>query len=236
MSRFPARFAHITVLAALVASLACAALAATEPDPAALTARVIVVPGKNWMTRMWIAFIPVSKGPQLAAWIETADGEYVATLTATARTAENEWRAAPDAGRPEALPVWNAARSAAGTETVDAASSATPEKGVETSRAGLGLAAGGRYVVRCEVNHSFDYNDTWPKKAKAGEAGYSGVNGQPSLVYEGRFVAGTDARVDLVPVGRGSLDGSSGEIAPGLDGMTSALSIIESIYVILTEE
>ncbi len=206
----------------------------TTVDNGQMSARVHVVPGKNWTTRMWLAFIPVSKGPQLAVWIETEYGEYVATLMVTARTGDNEWRAAPEEGRPESLPVWNGARSL--SPAVDAASSATPKDGIAATRSGLGLKEGERYVLRCEVNHSFDYNEAWPKEAKPGEAGYSGVNGQPSVVYEGRFVAGSDTRVELAPVGMGSVDGSSGDVNAGLDGMTSALSIIESIYVILGGE
>ncbi len=247
-----ARAAAVALLAVLMTATATdTALAEAAPpvetgsDESRLTARVVVVPGENWTTRMKVAFVSVKKGPQCAVWIETEDGEYVATLTATARTAENEWRAAPEEGRPESLPVWSAARArgnggAAGTsgaaDGVDAVSSATPMEGVEGSRSGIVLKPGAPYVVRCEVNHSFDYNDAWPKKAKPGDARYSGVNGQPSLVYEGRFVAGTDASVDLVPVGTGSVDGSSGGMTAGFEGMTSALSIIGSIRVILAAE
>ena len=225
------RAATAALFAAFVWALPLAAETGRKPS---LAARVTVVPGENWTTRMWIAFVPVSKGPQLACWIETADGRYVATLTATARSADDDWRGAPEEGRPESLPVWNAARAAG--SAVDAASSATPKEGFEASRSGLGLVAGETYVIRCEVNHSFDYNDAWPKKAKRGEAAYSGVNGQPSVVYEARFVAESGTRVDLVPVGTGSVDGSSGVTKAGLDGVTSALSIIESIYAIFEEE
>jgi len=78
------------------------------------------------------------------------------------------------------------------------------------------------------VNASYDYNETWPKEAKEGDANYSGVNGQPSLIYEAFFIAGESGTVILQTAGQGSVDGSSGEITRNLDGLTTALTIIKS--------
>jgi hypothetical protein len=184
-----------------------------------------VTPGRNWESTMWMTFIPVKKTPQLAAWIETPDGKFVKTLMVTAKTGRNTWSAAPESGRPEALPVWNhaAAKTSSG---VDAASSATPKAGVSVAAGEDGLVAGAEYRVRLEVNASFDYNETWTKNARAGEAGFSGVNGQPSLVYEASFVAGMPGVAVLQPIGKGSVDGSSGAVVPGFAGLTTALGII----------
>ena len=121
--------------------------------------------------------------------------------------------------------MWDHAVAASGS-AVDAASSATPKAGVSLAASGDGLVSGAEYRVRLEVNASFDYNATWTKKARAGEAGYSGVNGQPSLVYEASFVAGTPGVVILQPIGKGSVDGSSGAVEPGLAGLTTALGIV----------
>ncbi len=63
--------------------------------------------------------------------------------------------------------------------------------------------------------------------------GYSGVNGQPSLVYEARFMAGEKKIYTLVPIGTGSIDGSTGDITPGFKGLTTALSIIKSATITL---
>jgi hypothetical protein len=192
--------------------------------------RLSVTPGANWLTTMWAGPIPIRKAPQFAAWIETADGSFVKTLAVTARSGKNEWRSASPEGRPEALPTWlHSAGSSGGA--LDAMSSATPKGGVSVSISPEGLIAGTGYVARFEVNTSFDYNDAWPKNAKAGAKNYSGVNGQPSLVYEARFVAGAAGSIELKPVGQGSVDGSSGAVTPGLAGLTSALSIVGRVMI-----
>jgi len=81
------------------------------------------------------------------------------------------------------------------------------------------------------VNASYDYNDTWPKEAKEGEANYSGVNGQPSLIYEALFTAGESGSVMLKTAGQGSVDGSNGDIMRNLEGLTTSLSIIKSAFI-----
>lgn len=223
-----------------------------------------IIPGPSWKRIMWFGPIPVSKSPQVAAWVETIEGEFVATLTVTSSTARGKWIGNPEGGRPESLPVWLAAskrkasgRAAAGTTEVgtggagtaevssteigtsevapagtesknngiDAVSSPTPKAGLDIER-NVGIESGKNYRIFVEVNASFDYNKTWTKKAKPGETGYSGVNGQPSLVYAGSFTGGQKETVELSPIGTGSVDGSTGDITIGTAGLTSALEII----------
>jgi len=191
---------------------------------------ICIEPGENWTRTMWIAFIPVKKAPQLAAWIETEEGEYIATITVTQSCSKQKWAGNPEGGRPESLPVWIHAKTKA-KANVDDTTSATPKEGVTAGTDVNGLIEGNRYRVLVEVNASYDYNDTWPKEAKEGEANYSGVNGQPSLIYEALFTAGESGTVFLEATGQGSVDGSSGEITRNLDGLTSALTIIKSAYV-----
>lgn len=219
-------------VAFLLAALACLAGNAT----AETSIEVSVEPGKNWKTLSFIGVFPVRHAPQIAVWIEDADGNFVKTVSATTSAATGSWRAAPETGRPDALPVWTHASKrgatliAQGADT-DAVSSATPDAGLSASAGAGELAPGATYAIRLEVNTSFDYNDAWPKKAKAGTAGYSGVNGQPSIVYEGRFVAGVPSTVELVPVGTGSIDGSDGAMKPGIGGLTTALELIRKATV-----
>lgn len=205
-----------------------AALAALPADETKM--EVSVVPGNTWTGKMKAGIFTVKKTPQMAVWVEDADGSFVSTLTVTGKAAKNKWLGNPENGRPDALPVWNHAALPAG-KVVDAASSATPKGAVALERTEDGLVAGKEYTVFLEVNASFDYNDSWPENAKEGEAGYSGVNGQPSLVYKGTFVAGTPAVVKLEPYGTGSVDGSTGDIVAGFEGLTTALSMIESASV-----
>ena len=194
---------------------------------------ISVTPGANWKTTMWIFVIPIAKTPQFAAWIETADGRFVKTILVTGKAAKENWMSCPVSGRPEALPVWS---HAAGKLVVDAESSATPRGDESVTGILSGLLSGSEYIVRFEINKSFDYNDSWLKNAKPGEKGFSGVNGQPSLVYEAHFIAGRAATIHLVPAGRGSVDGSDGIMIPGLAGLTTALSIVNDITVTVKGE
>ena len=188
-----------------------------------------IEPGANWMQKMnWLVF-PLKMPPQYACWIETEDGRYVETIAVTAKAGKKKWTGAPTEGRPESLPVWYHA-SAADSET-DVATHATPKAGATELR-NIKSSKSGRYVVKFEINHSFDYNDTWQKNLSKTDPHYSGVNGQPSLVYEGLLETGSKATtVQLVPVGTGSVDGSDGTIRPGTEGLTTALSTVSSIRV-----
>ena len=75
-----------------------------------------------------------------------------------------------------------------------------------------------------EVNHSFDYNDYLTENN-------SGVNGQPSLIYHAKFIAGTSGIAKLNPIGHGSVDGSNGNIVYELDSFTTAFTIIKDAYM-----
>ncbi|HNY17057.1 MAG TPA: DUF2271 domain-containing protein [Treponemataceae bacterium] len=206
---------------------------------------VTVTPGANWKEKVVMGIIPMTKAPQYAAWIETADGKYVETVMVTSRASRGTWRASPKGGRPEALPVWfHAAASAGASPTgsaasasaIDAATSATPDADSSVSGSAGSLVPGAEYAIRFEVNHSFDYNEAWPKSAKEGSQGYSGVNGQPSLVYEGRFVAGRDATVELSLVGHGAVDGKDGAVSQDLAFITSARTIVASVVATVKGE
>ena len=194
-----------------------------------------LTPGPHWL-RSWTFFIvPTKSPPQHAVWVEDREGSYLGTVTVTESVAKAGWKAAPKEGRPEALPVWSA-RSGRASGTVapgtDAVTGATPKAASTVTRALAGLRAGERYRAFLEVNHSFDYNERWPRRAKKGEPGWSGVNGQPSVVYAADFVAGSGETVAFEPIGQGSVDGSDGELRLTLDGLTSALAIVGRATVV----
>lgn len=219
-------------LAAALCALACSALAAGQETAQAQRIQgkveLSLKPGASFTQRArWFVF-QLKKGPQIAAWVETAEGAYVGPLFVTQRAGKGNWMGAPKEGRPESLPVfYHAARGKGG---LDALSSATPKAKVEERGGKLALERGKRYAVFVEVNHSFDYNESWPDRLAAGDPRYSGVNGQPSLVYRAEFTAGDEtATVVLSPLGTGAVDGRDGEVRPGTVGLTSALGIFEAI-------
>jgi len=189
------------------------------------TMKLIVEPGEHWLGKMKIFIFSVQKTPQMAAWIEDENGQYIATITVTSRSAQKNWRSAPKTGRPEALPVWSHRQQHGQTpDDIDAVSTATQKSSVEAKIDRGVFVNGNTYNVYFEINHSFDYNGRWTKDN-------SGVNGQPSLVYHAQFIAGQPNRVQLIPTGHGSVNGSDGNITRELETFTSALNIVKNVYV-----
>jgi len=179
--------------------------------------------GEHWYGKMKVFLFSVKKTPQLAVWIEDSQGSYISTIIATGKSVKNNWISAPKEGRPEALPVWNHKRQNS-SEQIDITSSATPKEAVDIQIDNGSFTNGQEYNIYLEVNHSFDYNHFWTESN-------SGVNGQPSLIYHAKFVAGTSQKIKLAPIGHGSVDGSNGNIVYELDSFTTALSIIKDSYI-----
>jgi hypothetical protein len=200
------------IVSAALAVSACAG----ERGAAARGPRVVIgfEAGPSYRALHWSGIFPMVVRPQMAAWLENADG-FVETVYVTDKVVREAWIGGIP--RPEALPVWRAA--SAGSRSTDAVSGATPASGAERTREISPVLPAGEYVVMLEVNSSFDFNSAYT------EAG--GVNGQPSVVYSGRIAVGMPgSRAELAPIGTGSLDGSSGEVRPGVGGLTTALELI----------
>jgi len=180
-------------------------------------ATVSIGAGKNWKEKM---------ASQCAVWLEDANGNYVRTLYVTQRASKRNWIVGPKAGRPESLPVWyhaahyESAKGAPGNSDVDAVTAATPKGGVVfTAEIGDGT-----YVIKAEFNTSFDYNDFYTKKN-------SGVNGQPSVVYEAKIPSGAGGEIALSLTGTGSEDGSDGKIYTDVSKLTTAKTIVDKVIV-----
>jgi mono/diheme cytochrome c family protein len=159
--------------------------------------------------------------------------------------------------RPSSLPVWARKHAERGVEpkslcgachglhkrpkkdatdpALAAMTGATPKSGFAREWTLLPGIKPGRYVVRAEINHSKDFNAAYPGNAGEGEAIWSGGSmgsGQPSLVYEGTIVIGGDpSSATLERIGHGHPSGASGEVFRGLESLTTALEIVESIRV-----
>jgi len=232
-----------------------------EPGPGGRLA-VTVHPGEEWIHTLRVMLVvPVKNRPQMAFWIEKPDGEFVTTISVTRRAAFLDWRAAPgeDADaieRPSALPAWTHRHERIGIAPMktcsfchgehgadeprtelppDAVTSATPKAGFVREWAVPKRLEPGTYVVRAEVNHSTDFNDTYSDDAAKDDPFYSGGSmgsGQPSLIWSGEIKIGNEpASVSLEPTGHGHPAGRDGSIDPDLSGLTTALSIVEGIEV-----
>ena len=171
------------------------------------------------------------KGPQLAVWLEDEEGRYIKTLYVTQKASGLSWLFGPKEGRPESLPVWYhaskhdskksaASNGSANKKEIDAVTSATPKGGLVFKQ----KIDDEPCVIKVEVNASFDYNSTWTKKN-------SGVNGQPSLVYQALVPAGQKEEVVLELLGSGSINGSSGGVYKNVGGIDSAKTIVRAVTV-----
>jgi len=179
-------------------------------------------PGPHYSKDMKVMWYRYTVWPQLAVWLETPDGTFVDTIYVTELAVTGRYQAAPKTGRPEALPVWSHLKSTG----ADAVSSPTTVGG--TVRYGNSLAArlpAGDYIVKLETNRSYDWNASYTKKN-------AGVNGQPSVVYKAGLKLGGDRREAVFqPYGTGSVDGSSGDVQEGLDGIDTALELFGSMSI-----
>ena len=96
----------------------------------------------------------------------------------------------------------------------------------------------GTYGVLVEVNHWMDWNEAYPEKA-AGDGTPPGGgptgSGQPSLVWGGAIEIGPTPEANgLALIGHGVPTGADGGIDPDLTGITTALSIVDTINVTYT--
>lgn len=169
--------------------------------------------------------------PQIAVWLEDEQGRYLKTLYVTQKASGLSWFFGPKEGRPESLPVWyhaskhDSKKSAAknsfpAEKEINAVTSATPKGGLVFKQNIDDTSC----VIKVEVNASFDYNSTWTKKN-------SGVNGQPSLVYQALVPVGQKEELAFELIGSGSPDGSDGTVHKNVAGIDSAKTIVRIINV-----
>jgi len=92
----------------------------------------------------------------------------------------------------------------------------------------------GKYKLRFEINHSFDFNsyyssDRFPEDLIYSGSGYSA---QPSVIYEAIIDTNDkNALYNMQLIGRGHHSGKNGEIYKDLSNMTTALELVERIRV-----
>jgi hypothetical protein len=221
------KFIMVLFFVAVFICFECSAGRKNVPQNISNTMELSVEPGEYWKGKKKILFFTLDRMPQMAAWMENNQGMYISTLTVTNKGSKNSWISAPKEGRPEALPVWNH-KIKNNISQIDSVSSATSKGVVDVKIDNSSFENGQEYNVYLEINHSFDFNETWPEKEKD-------VNGQPSLIYQARFIAGIPGKTKLIPIGHGSVDGSNGDIVKNLEGITTALSIIKEANIIVNQ-
>ena len=206
---------------------------------------VSIIPGQNYLHKFPLfLFFSLRNPPQMALWAETIDGQFLDTLMVTKKVSEQKWAKAPkdpagkdEIRRPEALPVWTYKAATALTEKhrlVDAITQATPKADFSVNT-DFSNDYDELYLY-FEVNHSTDFNEAYPADAKAGEKNYNGGvmgSGQPALVYRA-YVDFTHPELSSKSfecIGHSSPCGEDGTIYTDMQGIDSALSIIDSILL-----
>jgi hypothetical protein len=186
-----------------------------------------LIPGEAYKATTWWFIFPVPIYPQVACWVETPQGDYVETLYVTEKAAKNSWISAPSEGRPEALPIWSHISKT--KNNLDAVSAATPSGATDhESNTALQLAPGS-YVVKLEINRSYDYNQFYTKEN-------AGVTGQPSIIYVCNIKVGAGNQKEIfTPLGTGALDGTDGKIHSTLDKITTAFNLFSSAAISYTD-
>lgn len=206
--------------------------------------KVNIEQGETWLHDYPLFWgIKKKNPPQIAVWIEDMDGNYISTIYVSHKIATQSWQAAGGNRRKEALPHWCHKRGikyedglyvpTKSNPVADGISGATPQRGFNLKV----TPAGGlrKFIVKVEVNHSTDFNESWPKSAKEGSSEYSGGkdgSGQPAIVYAAVVDLTSGQRVFTAELmGHSSPDGTDGEIVGDVSSLTSALSIVKSITI-----
>ena len=201
-----------------------------------------IKPGDNYMTvtAHLLGIIPRTSGPQMAVWIEDGQGNFVKTLYVTEKTAKAHW-GTNYIQRPETLPVWSHSR---GIETddnyymptlkkpaADAVSGATPRgASIHDWQVPDKYNVGTEFIVRVEVNAAYDFNEIYDKKLPKDNPYFNKLSGQPSLVYQARIrLKEKSYEFDLELVGHGHPAGEDGKVYDNMEGIDSALKLVDSI-------
>jgi len=179
---------------------------------------------------------------QLAIWLTDEKGTFVNTVYVTPYVAKkglgNRKGALDDkwgGPRLSVLPVWAHSRGVdygggnfyppKDKPLPDALTSATPNAGEFIWRWKPEKSLpDGKYFFYVEVNKSFDKND---------HHNYSWYRGQPSVVWQGSLVIGTQvSRGEAQIIGHGHPAGVDGRTERDLSTLTTALKLIEGIEVV----
>lgn len=206
--------------------------------------RVSLEKGENWL-HDYPLFLGIDKknAPQIAIWLEDTQGHYLSTVYVTYKAGHQAWVAAHGNRRKESLPYWAHARGVEYPDGLylptksqpltDGISGATPRGSFALKVTPTSVLHD--FVLKVEINHSTDFNETYSKGIALGDPHYSGGkdgSGQPALVYAATIHLDDSAReYQAQLIGHSSPDGSDGTLYDDMTGVTTALHIVQSIKV-----
>jgi hypothetical protein len=206
--------------------------------------KIAIEQGSEWLHDFPVFwFVKKKNAPQIAIWTEDLDGNFLSTIYISEKLAKQSWTAAGGNRRKESLPCWSYAQGKQYADGLylptkneplpDAVTGATP-KGSFTKNIPMSENRK-QFVVKCEFNHSTDFNEYYPKDAKEGDTNYSGGkmgSGQPAIVYQAVVdLTNGQQEFKMELIGHSSPDGSDGKIYPDTSKLTTALDIVKKITV-----
>ncbi|MBT8372527.1 MAG: hypothetical protein KJO34_16285 [Deltaproteobacteria bacterium] len=171
--------------------------------------------------------------PTYAIWLKEKSMQRVMTVYVTGKAGKGEWVMADS--RPESVPVWYGIKSqeeAKSQLTVDAISGATPSgEAAEIVWQVPENLVDKKIDIYIEANSSFDYNDYYKKQK--GDPGYSGANGQPSLIWHALLDLSESTPDAVTPeiVGHGHVLGLDHQIDPDISKITTASETFQYIGI-----
>lgn len=179
-----------------------------------------------------VFFMPKSH-PTFVIWLEEVDTGYRESIFVTHKAGKNDWNFA--SSRPEAIPVWygvNKIEKRQRRFDIDSVSGATPKNG----KARICWQVPERLrdkkaYLYIEANNSFDFNNHYTKKK--GSPGYSGANGQPSLVWKASIDFSRTTPQDILPeiIGHGDLFGENHRLFDDVSTITTAANTFREIRI-----
>ena len=171
--------------------------------------------------------------PTYAIWLEKKGSGSAKTMYVTAKAGQNKWILADS--RPESLPIWYGVQkkeSEDGLLNIDAISGATQSG--ETAVIYWPVPPellNKRVDLYIEANNSYDYNEYYSNKRDS--AGYSGENGQPSLLWKATLLLKDEDIEGVEPdiIGHGHVLGEDHQIYPDVSHITSARETFQYIGI-----
>jgi len=202
-----------------------------QPDPSKPYLMVNLVYNFDVYERP-IFFMPKSH-PSYVIWLEEKESGYRKSIFVTRKAGKNDWSFAKR--RPEAIPVWygvNKIEKRQNSFDIDAISGATPtDELVQISWQIPDDFKGKAVDLYIEANSSFDFNDHYTRKK--GTPGYSGANGQPSLVWKATIEFTNKSFRDISPqlIGHGHLFGENHRLFEDISSITTAALTFQNIRI-----
>lgn len=215
--------------------------------------------GKGDTMKIDIRKGPYFEWPTFAFWLEDTAGNYLQTLYVTSKLAKNNFtvKVVSENGedvfidepetknqreRPEALPVWS---HQYGVVSEKGNAVPTGKNIVPDGYSGATLTENtllntitssklpDQFLVKMEINHSFDWNEFYTSNRYPDDPIYSGNGkvGQPSLIYQTKIDRSKGRYFAMELVGRGHHSGRNGNIYTDLSEITTAKQLVDRVII-----